>query len=104
MSLYYELQNRNPQACDFSGNATVNNDAPASASAANSAASSCISNPSATFTPSSTGTPSTVSGSSGSSDESGDNGAVALFSDPKAMYGLASMVAVMIASGALILA
>jgi hypothetical protein len=48
MSLYYEAR-KNAQACSFGGNGTVN---PNSVSAANAAASSCISNPGSVFTPS----------------------------------------------------
>lgn len=104
MSLYYEINNRNPQSCDFAGNATVNNNAPASQSAANSAASSCIASPSATFTPSSPAGPdsSPSDGSGDSGDDDGDNGA--FFAEPKAFYGLAVALAVMMLSSALTLA
>ncbi|KAG9223189.1 glycoside hydrolase family 72 protein [Pleurotus ostreatus PC15] len=107
MSQYFEINNRNPQSCSFSGNATVNSAAPSSASAANAAASSCISNPSATFTPSA---PATTGGSGGSSGGGGSsnggssggnnnsNGAVPLITDARALLGLGSMAAVGFAS------
>ncbi|KAJ7152709.1 1,3-beta-glucanosyltransferase [Mycena crocata] len=49
MSQYYELNHRAPQACSFSGNATINSAAPASGASA--AAASCIPSPKV-FTPS----------------------------------------------------
>ncbi|KZP00750.1 carbohydrate-binding module family 43 protein [Calocera viscosa TUFC12733] len=68
-SYYYELSNRNPQGCDFSGNATANDSV--STSGANSAAQACLASvPSGgVFTPTaSSGSPSaTGSGGSGSS-------------------------------------
>ncbi|KAK7694316.1 hypothetical protein QCA50_001498 [Cerrena zonata] len=73
MTQFYEANNRNPQSCSFAGNATVNSQAPSSASAANSVASSCLANPSATFVPSAPA--STAGGSgSGSSSTGGSNG------------------------------
>lgn len=50
MSQYYEANKRNAQACSFAGNGTVNPHASSSVSAV-AVASSCISNPSATFAP-----------------------------------------------------
>lgn len=93
MSEFYEASNRDPNTCMFAGNATVNPLAPSSASAANSAASSCISNPSATFTP---GTPSNSVGggsSNGGSSSGGSNGAIALVADENAIYGMAGVLA-----------
>ncbi|KAF8898483.1 carbohydrate-binding module family 43 protein/Glycoside hydrolase family 72 protein [Infundibulicybe gibba] len=52
MSLFYEANNRDEQACSFAGNGTVNPLAPTSPTAADAAASSCVSSPSATFVPS----------------------------------------------------
>ncbi|KAI9066719.1 carbohydrate-binding module family 43 protein [Trametes sanguinea] len=94
MSEYYELTNRAATSCDFAGNATVNSAAPASVSGANAAASSCLSNPSATFTPSSPATNGGSSGSNGSGSGSGSsnnsNAAVALLGgSPGALVGLA---------------
>ncbi|KAI0374477.1 hypothetical protein BV20DRAFT_1049270 [Pilatotrama ljubarskyi] len=97
MSEYYEITNRAATSCDFSGNATVNANAPSSVSGANAAASSCLTSPSATFTPTapSGSSGSNGSGSSGSSGSSGTgtsnnhNGAVALFGgSPSALLGL----------------
>ncbi|KAK1232387.1 1,3-beta-glucanosyltransferase [Marasmius sp. AFHP31] len=92
MSEYYESENRNPQACSFAGNATVNNQTPSSA-AAGAAASSCIANPSATFVP---GSPSGSNGGGGSSGNGGSgnngNGAVALVGDRNALLGVVAVV------------
>lgn len=67
MSQYYESQNHVADACYFSGNATINANAPNQSGAAGAAAASCVSNPSATFVPSSAsgGPTSTGSGTSG---------------------------------------
>ena len=93
MSLYYELNNYNAQACSFAGNGTVNSNAPTNASAANAAASSCISNPSATFVP-------TGAGASTSSTASGSkhNAAMHAGIDGHALYGITAMVIVTLAS------
>jgi len=48
MSKYYEATDKRVDSCSFAGNGTVN---PSSTSAADAAASSCISNPGAVFTP-----------------------------------------------------
>lgn len=82
MSLYYELNNRNAQACSFAGNGTVNQSAPSSASAANAAASSCISNPSATFAPTA------VSSSSVGATGSSHNSATGLIAHDSTVYGV----------------
>ncbi|GBE78403.1 1,3-beta-glucanosyltransferase gel4 [Sparassis crispa] len=71
MSEFYEATNRNAQSCSFGGNATINSKAPSGVSAS-AAASSCLSNPSATFTPSAPST--TPSSSSGSGSGSGSSG------------------------------
>ena len=84
MSLYYEANRRNAQACSFSGNGTVNPNAPSTASAANAAASSCISNPGAVFTP--TPAPSTQ-GPTATGSKKG--AAVSLLEGPHALFGLA---------------
>ncbi|KAL0577596.1 1,3-beta-glucanosyltransferase [Marasmius crinis-equi] len=97
MSEFYEANNRDAQACSFGGNGTVNPLAPSSASAANSAATSCVSNPSGTFTPSSPSSPvgggsSSNNGNNGGSSSSGGNGAVALVGDKSALVGVAAVV------------
>ncbi|KAF7789199.1 hypothetical protein EIP86_000138 [Pleurotus ostreatoroseus] len=84
MDQYYELTNRVATSCDFGGNATINVNAP-TGTAASAAASSCLSNPNATFVPSApsttagsgaaaTGSGSSSSGSNSGSGTSGSNG------------------------------
>ncbi|KAF9270568.1 glycoside hydrolase family 72 protein [Marasmius fiardii PR-910] len=97
MSEHYEANNRNQQACSFGGNGTVNPLAPSSASAANSAASSCITNPSGTFVPSAPsnsvgGGASNGNNGGNSSGNSGRNGAVALVGDKNVVVGMAAFV------------
>ncbi|KAL0950622.1 hypothetical protein HGRIS_007414 [Hohenbuehelia grisea] len=116
MSQFYEATNRNPASCSFAGNATINTNAPSSVSAANSAASSCVSNPAATFTPSAP-----ASGGSGSSGNGGSNGnggnggsnsgsngssngAIPLVAQTGAIVGLVSVTLVGIASAFMTLA
>lgn len=99
MSEFYELTNRNPASCNFAGNATVNPLAPSGVSAANSAASSCISNPSATFTPSSTGSSGGGSSGGSASGSGGNNSAVALIGDSRALGGMFAMVVIGVVSG-----
>lgn len=103
MSQYYELNNRDGQACSFAGNGTVNPLAPSSVSSANAAASSCISNPDATFVPAA---PSGGGNSGGGSTNGGgsptgtgkNNGAVNLVGDGNALLGMTAMALVSIAS------
>ncbi|KAF8155936.1 glycoside hydrolase family 72 protein [Crassisporium funariophilum] len=88
MSQYYDANNRNVQACSFSGNGTVNPNAPSSAGAASAAASSCISNPGAIFTPT---TPATTKGpASTNKGGSGGNttGAASALANPSALIGM----------------
>ncbi|TFK36800.1 glycoside hydrolase family 72 protein [Crucibulum laeve] len=98
MSQYYELNNRNAQACSFAGNGTVNPLAPSSSAAANAAASSCISNPGATFTPSAVSTSGNGAqsggGSSNTSQNTTKNGAVSLVGDINAIIGLGAMAVI----------
>jgi len=100
MSLFYELNNRNPQACDFSGNATVNPLASKSTSAADLAATSCVASPSATFTPTDIAAAATgsnaspASSSSSSSSGSKNNGSVSLVGDKNAIFGVGVMAIV----------
>lgn len=100
MSQFYEANNREGEACSFSGNGTVNPLAPTSASAANSAASSCISDPNAIFTPAAPtgGSSNGPSGSNKPSSGSGSNGAVNLVADSNALLGMAAMALFGIAS------
>ncbi|KDQ54849.1 carbohydrate-binding module family 43 protein [Jaapia argillacea MUCL 33604] len=103
MSEYYEANNRNAQACSFAGNGTVNSHAPSTVSAANSAASSCLTNPSATFTPSA---PATTggSGSGGSSSGTHSSGAVPIFNDARSLIGLTVAVVFSVVGGILTVA
>ncbi|KAF8634418.1 hypothetical protein AX15_000869 [Amanita polypyramis BW_CC] len=96
MSLYYQLNNRDPGACSFAGNGTVNSSAPPSISAANAAASSCISNPGSTFVP--TGPASTRTSGTSASSGSGHNSARAVLADINALYGMTTVVMVTMAS------
>ncbi len=106
MDQYYEATNRVATSCSFGGNATINSQAPSAASAS-AAASSCLSNPDATFVPS---PPATLSGSSptGSSSGSGssgnkDNGASTL-SNKEAMMGMVLATVFSVAGGLFALA
>ncbi|KAF8641104.1 hypothetical protein AX17_000747 [Amanita inopinata Kibby_2008] len=98
MSQYYELNNRNPQACSFAGNGTVNPLAPSSVSAANAAASSCIPNPGATFVPTAPTNGNGASSTSGRPNSSGQNDAKSLVAAAKALYGVAAMAMIGVAS------
>lgn len=86
MSEYYESNNRNPQACSFSGNGTVNTLASSSVSAS-AVASSCISNAAAVFTPSA---PTTTGGSS-STSSGHKGGSVSLVGSLDAIVGMSVM-------------
>ncbi|KAI0762691.1 Glucanosyltransferase-domain-containing protein [Fomes fomentarius] len=107
MSEFYELTSRKATSCDFSGNATVNANAPPSISSANVAASSCLTNPSATFTP--TSPPSATGSGSGSSGSNGGNGggngAIGLLGgSPQALLGVVIAVLFTVLGSALTLA
>jgi len=93
MSEYYESQGRNGAACSFAGNGTVNPLAPTSTSAAFAAATSCVSNPGATFVPTSVAG-STSTSTSTTSTTSKASGAAAALGDPKALLGLSVMTVV----------
>jgi hypothetical protein len=98
MSLYYEANQRNVQACSFSGNGTVNSNAPSSVSAANAAASSCISNPGAVFTP----TPAPTTSGKSSTTATGrptKGAAVSLLEGPHALVGLTMTAVVALLGG-----
>lgn len=98
MSEYYEATNRNAQSCDFSGNATINSQAPSSVSAA-AVATSCVSNPSATFTPSA---PATASGAAGSGTSHGNaSGSAHMLNSPRALLRFGVVVIISIAGGLL---
>jgi len=100
MSEWYELNNHNGQACSFAGNGTVNPLAPSTVSAANAAASSCVSNPGATFVPTAPSTTSSPTSSHGASSSSsgGKNSAVHLIANGQVLMGMAAVALVSIAS------
>jgi hypothetical protein len=98
MSEYYEANNRDPQACSFAGNGTVNPLAPSSVSAANSAATSCVSNPAATFTPTAPAAGSGGSSTGTTSTSAKHNSAISLFVDGGALVGMGVMAAIGFAS------
>ena len=110
MSEYYEATNRAATSCDFSGNATINENAPSNVADANAAASSCLENPSATFTPTApptnTGSGSNNGGGSGNNGGSGgDNGAIGLLGgSPQALLGVGVAVLFSLVGSALTLA
>jgi hypothetical protein len=93
MSKYYEITNRNPQSCNFAGNATVNPSASASVSAS-AVASSCFANAAAVFTPSSPAS----SGSSPTSTSKTGNSSVGLFGNLDAIFGMGMMAIIAVMS------
>ncbi|OCH96693.1 hypothetical protein OBBRIDRAFT_743565 [Obba rivulosa] len=105
MSEYYEATNRQETSCSFGGNGTVNANAPSGLSAS-AAASSCLSNPSATFTPSAPSGASNApsSGSSGKGSSTNANAAAGFSINSQAVLGLAVSCAFSLLGGALVLA
>jgi len=103
MSAYYEANSRNAQACSFAGNGTVNSAAPTSVAAANAAASSCLSNPGATFTPTGAGAGAGAGGagatSTSSSTGNGKSGAPPLFGEKNSLIAVGTMLLVCIGTG-----
>lgn len=83
MSLYYESQNRKASACDFGGNAKLNN--AALTQSASSVAQSCIANPNATFVP---GSPSSTVGGNPTSTGKKNSGDSVLLMDSIQSLGL----------------
>jgi len=104
MSEYFEANKRNPQACSFGGNGTVNAKA-SSSSNASLVASSCLASATGTFVPTA---PSSGSGSStsGSGSKSGTHGAATnvVVSDVRGLLGVFLMLAISVAGGLLSLA
>jgi hypothetical protein len=96
MSEYYEANARNPQACSFAGNGTVNSAAPSSVTAANAAASSCLSNPSATFVPTAGGGTATA-GPTGTAG--GKSGAPSLMGDRNGLLAVGMMMVICAVTG-----
>lgn len=83
MSLYYESQSRKASACDFGGNAKLNNAALTQSAA--SVAQSCIANPNATFVP---GSPSSTAGGNPTSTGKGNSGGSVSLMDSIQSLGL----------------
>lgn len=95
MSKYYEATNKNAQSCSFAGNGTVN---PSSTSAADAAASSCISNPGAVFTPTAVST--TKGGATGKATTTGKTGnANAAFGNVDVLLGMVFMAVASVIGG-----
>jgi len=94
MSQFYEANNRNAASCSFSGNGTVNQNAPTSVSAANAAASSCVANPDSVFTPSSA----PDSPQQTSNKPSGNNNSATSI-NMQAIYGLAVAMFIAVIGG-----
>lgn len=88
MSQYYQATNRAATSCNFGGNATVNPNAPSSASGAAGAVSSCIANPGAVFTPTAGATGGGGGSPTGKPTSTGKSGAVSLSLDTNAFFGL----------------
>ena len=103
MSIYYEANKRNAQACSFAGNGTVNSKA--SSSSATAVASSCLASATGTNVPTSPASASQA-GSSPSGSGSGKKGAATsvLVGDSRALLGVFLMVAVSVVGGVLSLA
>jgi hypothetical protein len=102
---YYQANNRNPSSCGFGGNATVNSAAPSDLSSANAAATACFASASAVFTPTApaSGSGNGPTGSTASSSGK-SSGAIPLVGDAKAVWGMAAMVVMTVASGVWMLA
>lgn len=103
MSIYYEANKRNAQACSFAGNGTVNSKA--SSASATAVASSCLASATGTNVPTAPASASQA-GSSPSGSGSGKKGAATtvFVSDSRALLGVFLMVAVSVVGGVLSLA
>lgn len=109
MTSYYELNNRDAQACSFAGNGTVNSGSPASSASA--AASSCITNAAAVFTPTLPAGGSNPGGSSGNGNGNGNGGGSSgngddtepnsALVDAKPLLGVAAMIITSVVGGIL---
>ncbi|KAI9460168.1 glycoside hydrolase family 72 protein [Lactarius psammicola] len=105
MSEYFEANRRDPQACSFSGNGTVNAKA-SSSSGASAVASSCLATATGTqvpTAPSSASGPgsSTSSGSGGNSSSTPGAATTVLVSDVRALLGVFLMLTISVAGGLL---
>ncbi|KAH8100479.1 Glucanosyltransferase-domain-containing protein [Cristinia sonorae] len=107
MSEFYEATNKNRASCDFAGNATVNSAAPTTIADANAAASSCLSNPSATFVP--TAPSNGPKGGNGNGNGNGNGGQGAnnnsgALSDRQAWMGMGFALVLSVVAGAAVIA
>ena len=93
MSKYYEATSRNPQSCNFAGNATANPSVAATVSAS-AVASSCFASAPTVFTPSASAT----SGSSPASTSKTGSGSVSLVGNLDAIVGMSVMAIVAVMS------
>lgn len=107
MSEYFEANKRDPQACSFSGNGTVNAKA-SSASVASAVASSCLATATGTHVPTAPSSTSpgssTSSGSGGNSSSTSGAATTVLANDVRALLGVFLMLAISVAGGLLSLA
>jgi len=104
MSEYFEAESRNPQACSFGGNGTVNAKA-SSSSNASAVASSCLASATGTQVPTapSSGNSSGSSSGSGSKSSSTHSAATTVpVSDVRALLGVFLMLAISVAGGGLL--
>ncbi|KZV67604.1 carbohydrate-binding module family 43 protein [Peniophora sp. CONT] len=113
MTQWYELSGRNPEACSFAGNGTLNQQASTTASGVDSAASSCLASASGVSTPAaptavkSSGTGSSSGSQASSSTGSGSSnasGAVSFGEASLGAAGVALMVLISVVGGAITLA
>ena len=113
MTQWYELSGRNPEACSFAGNGTLNQQASTTASGVDAAASSCLASASGVSTPAAptavkgSGTSSSSGGqsSSGSSSSgSGNSSAAGRIEAGFGAAGVALMVLISVVGGAVALA
>jgi len=98
-SEYYQATSRNPQSCNFAGNATVNSTAPSDVSSANAAATSCFASASSVFTPTAPATGGSSSSKGSSSATGSHNGAVPLVDDMRALWSMCAMIVFCVAGG-----
>jgi hypothetical protein len=98
MSLYYEANKRNAQACSFAGNGTVNSKA--SSASASAVASSCLASATGVSVPTAPGTTNNP-GSASTSGSSGKKSGAVPTTDSRALLGVFLMIVVSVAGGLL---
>lgn len=100
MTEYYESQNRNANACSFSGNGTINSRAASSSAGVVAAASSCLASATGVSTPSSTASGSGGGGSSSSASGSSGSKSGAILNHPMSFFvSLAVVLGSVLAGG-----